>query len=84
VSQSTVSKRLALLKLDTQTQEQIDAGKVAASRAVVRKPRAPRRAPRGTLQFNAGRVRLKRGCTLEQLHAELTAKIAADRQADAA
>jgi ParB family chromosome partitioning protein len=84
VAQSTISKRLALLKLDADTQHAVDAGTVRRTHVVEatrtrRRSRGGKRAPRGTHQFNAGTVTLKRGHTLADLVAEIEA---ANRQAE--
>jgi ParB/RepB/Spo0J family partition protein len=78
VSQSTVSKRVSLLKLDTAGQEAVDAGVATQTSAVASTGRkrsngAPK--PRGVLELNAGTVKVKRGRTLAELHAELTARL---------
>lgn len=88
VSQSTVSKRLALLKLDPDTQRDVDAGTVKRTAAVAatakRRNRAgtAKRTPRGVFELAAGTVRVRRGHTVAQLAAELAALVAA--QADTA
>lgn len=77
VAPSTICKRLALLKLDADTQQAVDAGTVHQSRAVEttrtrRRARGGRRAPRGVVEtVAAGSIRLKRGHTLATLIAEL-------------
>jgi ParB/RepB/Spo0J family partition protein len=79
VSQSTISRRLALLQLDTDTQQAVDAGQVHKTHVVEaqrtrRRSRAGRRAPRGVVEtVAAGSIRLKRGHTLAGLIAELQA-----------
>ena len=80
VAQSTVSKRLALLKLDNDTQTAVDAGTVKRTNAVAttqRKRATVEKKPRGVLELNAGTVKLKRGRTLAELHAELSARLKA-------
>jgi ParB/RepB/Spo0J family partition protein len=89
VAQSTVSKRLALLKLNPETQNAIDAGQVHRTAAVEstrtrRRTTGGRRHSRGVHVFNAGTVKLKRGAKLAELVAELNAAIAAGDQPQAA
>ena len=81
VAQSTISKRLALLKLDAATQEAVDAGKVHRTKAVETtrsNRRGVRRLPRGVYDFPAGVVKLRRGQTLTALVAEIHAKLGTD------
>jgi len=78
VAQSTVSKRLALLKLDAAGQAAVDAGTVKRTDAVAttqRKRATGEKKTRGVLELNAGTVKVKRGRTLAELHAELTARL---------
>jgi len=86
VSQSTVSKRLALLKTDADTQRAVDAGAVKQSHVVEgtrRSRRAPkRRAARGVFEVAAGTLKLRRGYTLAQAVAELAGIVNAQAQAD--
>ena len=86
VSQSTVSKRLALLKMDTDTQRAVDAGAVKATHALegTRRSRrgAKRRAPRGVFELAAGTLKLRRGHTLADAVAELAAMVDAQVQTD--
>jgi ParB family chromosome partitioning protein len=86
VAQSTVSKRLALLKTDADTQRAVDAGNVKATHVVEgmrRSRRAPkRRAARGVFELTASTLKLRRGYTLAQAVAELSAMAAAQVQAD--
>jgi len=86
VAQSTVSKRLALLKLDADTQAAVDAGTVHKTKALAAKStrRAGGRGPRGIHEFNSGVVKVKRGHTLEQLVAEATAALRQERRDNAA
>lgn len=77
VAPSTISKRLALLKLDAATQRAVDAGEVQRTAAVesVSKPRRGSRAarpPRGVYEFKNGVVKVKRGSKLEKLLEEIT------------
>lgn len=86
VAQSTVSKRLALLKLDNTTQQAVDAGEVKRTHVVEatrnKRGSAPKRrggrGGRGVLELTAGTVRVRRGHTLAQLAAELAARAAAE------
>jgi ParB family chromosome partitioning protein len=79
VSQSTISKRLSLLKLNTEGQAAVDAGVATQTSAVASTGRkrtntgSPK--PRGVVELNAGTVKVKRGRTLAELHAELTARL---------
>lgn len=86
VAPSTVSKRLALLKTDTDTQRAVDAGAVKATHAVEgtrRSRRAPkRRTQRGVFELAAGTLKLRRGHTLAEAVAELAAIVNAQAQAD--
>ena len=78
VAPSTISKRLALLKLDSTTQAAVDAGTVKRTAAVAttqRKRTTGEKKPRGVVELNAGTVKVKRGRTLAELHAELTARL---------
>lgn len=91
VAQSTVSKRVALLKLDEDTQRAVDAGEVHKTHALQsqRTPRGKRtgvgrgRGPRGVHTFAAGTVKLKRGHTLADLVAEIHATAKTDTAAAA-
>ena len=84
VAQSTVSKRLALLKLDAETQRAVDAGEVkqthAAASTSKRRHRPARRGQRGVLELAAGTIRVRRGQTLEALAAELAAHLAGEKR----
>jgi DNA-binding transcriptional regulator YhcF (GntR family) len=88
VAPSTISKRLSLLKLDADTQRDVDAGKVLRTRAVestrTRRRGTTRRLPRGVHDFPAGVVKLRRGQTLEQLLAQIQATLAPAAQPDPA
>lgn len=84
VAPSTVSKRLKLLKLDADTQRDVDAGKVKRTHAVATPRRTRGRAARGVHTFNAGTVKLKRGATLADLLAELAAATAGNDASPAA
>ena len=78
VAPSTISKRLSLLKLDNDTQAAVDAGTVKRTDAVAttqRKRATGEKKTRGVLELNAGTVKVKRGRTLAELHAELTARL---------
>ena len=93
VSNTTVSKKLALLRLDADTQAAVDAGHVgeeqARRRANAAAPsgrgryggRGARagRANRNMLELSTGTVKLKRGRTWDELLAELVAVVAARR-----
>jgi ParB/RepB/Spo0J family partition protein len=86
VAQSTVSKKLALLKLDAGTQAAIDAGQVGEEHArrhanATRGGRRARggRANRNVLELSTGTVKLKRGRTWDELLAELQVVLAARR-----
>lgn len=87
VAPSTICKRLALLKLDNNTQTAVDAGTVVMTDAVATTQRKRTSAPpkqRGVVELAAGTVKVKRGRTLAELHAELTARLAADATSDKA
>jgi ParB family chromosome partitioning protein len=76
VAQSTVSKRLALLKLDDDTAAKVDAGNLTQTEAVdarstKRKHRARSRGGETIRTKAAGAIRLRRGHTLADLVAEL-------------
>jgi ParB/RepB/Spo0J family partition protein len=79
VAPSTISKRLSLLKLDADTQRDVDAGKVLRTRAVestrTRRRGTTRRLPRGVHDFPSGVVKLRRGQTLEQLVEQIQATL---------
>lgn len=86
VAQSTISKRLALLKLDAETQRAVDAGQLKLTAAVEttrkKRERPTRvRGPRGVHTFKAGTVKLRRGFTLADLVAELSAATRTDAAA---
>jgi len=89
VAQSTVSKKLALLKLDAETQTAIDAGHVGeelsrrranAARGGGRRSRSRGRANRNVLELATGIVRLKRGRTWVALLEELRATVEAEAE----
>jgi len=88
IAQSTVSKRLALLKLDESTAAAVDAGTLTqdeARQSTVRPSRAKRRAARGrrgVFVVGAGEARVKRGRTLRQLVDELLVLLADEEAAD--
>lgn len=89
VAPSTVSKRMALLKLDETTQHAVDAGLLVKTHALEsqrtrRRSRAGRRAPRGVHTFAAGTVKLRRGYTLAALVAEINAASTGDTATPAA
>jgi ParB family chromosome partitioning protein len=79
VAQSTVSKRMALLKLDPEAQQAVDAGTLHKTKAVQsvatprKKEKGKGRGPYGVHELTNGTVKLKRGCSLAALAAELVA-----------
>jgi ParB family chromosome partitioning protein len=86
VAPSTVSKRMALLKTDADTQRAVDAGAVKQTHVVESSRRSRRatkgRAPRGVFELTAGTLKLRRGYTLAQAVAELAGIVNAQAQAD--
>jgi ParB/RepB/Spo0J family partition protein len=96
VAQSTVSKKLALLKLDAETQAAVDAGQVgeecARRQANAAAPsgrgryagKRRGRANRNVLELATGVVRLKRGRTWAELLEELRAVVEAEATANRA
>lgn len=90
VSQSHVSKTLALLKLDENAQQDINAGKVGADRArraanavanAGRRGRKRGRTTRGVVELASGTVRVRRGRTLADVLEELRAHVVAEANA---
>jgi ParB family chromosome partitioning protein len=80
VAQSTVSKKLSLLKLDDDKRAAVDAGTLKQTAAIATK--APKndagKKMRGVVETEFGYAKVKRGCTLAELVAALSTRLAAD------